>query len=215
MIRLDLHVHTQYSYDSKTTLKQVFRAAEKAGLDGVAITDHGTVEGALRALRLKPKIFVVPGMEVDAKGGHILALGVRERVPEGLSVLETVERIRELGGLAVASHLYAFFKSCHWSLEELSSFDAIEVINASAIPFGRSTRRSFRVARALGLPMVAGSDAHIPEAIGYAYTVVDAETSLDDVLEAIRKGRTQPVGRATPILLKLKKWMAWRPRIKE
>ncbi|HDI42379.1 MAG TPA: PHP domain-containing protein, partial [Candidatus Bathyarchaeota archaeon] len=155
MIRLDLHVHTQYSYDSKTTLKQVFRAAEKAGLDGVAITDHGTVEGALKALRLKPKIFVVPGMEVDAKGGHILALGVRERVPEGLSVLETVERIHELGGLAVASHLYAFFKSCHWSLEELSSFDAIEVINASAIPFGRSTRRSFRVARALGLPMVA------------------------------------------------------------
>jgi len=45
--------------------------------------------------------------------------------------------------------------------------------------------------------------------------MVDAETSLDDVLEAIRKGLTQPVGRATPILLKLKKWMAWRPRIKE
>jgi len=45
-LKIDLHVHTRFSRDSKTTLREVVLYAKMRKLDGVAITDHDTVEGA-------------------------------------------------------------------------------------------------------------------------------------------------------------------------
>ena len=205
MIRLDLHVHTCYSHDSRTRPRDVLKAVKKARLDGVAITDHSTVDGALRLIQLNPPFLVIPGVEVEAAGGHVIALGVTENVPGGLSPEETVERIHELGGLAVLAHPFALLKRFRWSLNQSRLFDAVEVINSSSFPFHRSVRKSEELAESLGLPRVAGSDAHVPEAIGMAYTVVDSDSNVDDVLHAIKSGLTTPVGRPMPWRLRLKK----------
>jgi predicted metal-dependent phosphoesterase TrpH len=46
------------------------------------------------------------------------------------------------------------------------------------------------------LPQTAGSDSHIPETIGKAYTVVDVESiHVASVLDAIRNGQVAPEGR--------------------
>ncbi len=202
-VKVDLHVHTVYSSDSLITLEQLVFWAKRRGLSAVAVTDHNCVEGALKMAKEK-NFLVIPGTEVTSRDGHIVALNVREVIPRDLSADETVARIHAAGGVAVACHPFALFKG---SLGKHTSgkFDAIETINASASPFKRSVRKAEEVAARFGLPRVAGTDAHYAPAIGYAYTVVDAELSVDAVVKAIAAGRCQPFGVPVPFKLKLEK----------
>ncbi|MEM3356977.1 MAG: CehA/McbA family metallohydrolase [Candidatus Bathyarchaeia archaeon] len=202
-LKIDLHVHTCYSYDALITHEELLFYAKKHGLDGVAITDHDTTEGALKIAK-KTDFLVVPSIEVSSLNGHIVGLNVRENIPKGLSVEETVDKIHEVGGIAVACHPKALFKG---SLGENvnSKFDAVEVINASAFPFAYTVKRSRKLASTLRIAEVAGSDAHHGPEIGCAYTVVDAEASVEEVVKAIKKGLCQPFGKAIPLVMRLKR----------
>lgn len=203
MLKIDLHVHTIYSYDALTTPKDLVFYAKKRGLDGVAVTDHDRIDGALKIAK-ETDFLVVPGIEISSLNGHIIGLNVDELVPAELSVDETLDRIHDAGGIAVACHPVTFFKE---SLKGCisSSFDAVEVINASAFPFSYSVRRSREIASRLRIACVGGSDAHYGPEIGYAYTLVDAEPAADEVVNAIRKGSCSPHGRAIPLIMRFKK----------
>jgi len=193
-LRIDLHLHTNYSRDARTTLEEAIQYAKKRQLDGIAVTDHDTVQGA-RRLAEERDFLVIPGIEVSSRHGHILGLNITEPVPPRLDIAETAERIRLLGGLAVIAHPAVIIKGLGTRIHSASGIDAVEVINASAIPFSLSIYLSHRLALRLRLPETAGSDSHYPDEIGSAYTVVDADSDRDDVIEAIRKGRTEPVGK--------------------
>jgi predicted metal-dependent phosphoesterase TrpH len=199
-INVDLHVHTTYSKDSLITPKDLIYFAKKRGLNAVAVTDHNSLDGAYKIAK-ETDFLVIPGMEISSADGHIVALNVKELIPRGLSALETVERIHNAGGVAIACHPYASFKG---ALQEkvCSTFDAIEVINARAIPFKRSVKKAEQKAKSLSLPRVAGTDAHYGPQIGYGYTVIEApELSIEAVLKAIVKGDCQPFGQAVPFTL--------------
>jgi predicted metal-dependent phosphoesterase TrpH len=105
-LRLDTHVHTRFSYDAAGFVRAVLAAAREAGLDGLAVTDHDTVEGARRAARLAPEygLFVLPGVEVSTAEGHLLALGTETAPAPGRPMAETAETVRDRGGVAVAAH---------------------------------------------------------------------------------------------------------------
>lgn len=202
-LKIDLHVHTIYSTDSLITPKELIFHAKKRGLDGVAITDHDRIDGALK-ITDETDFLIVPGIEVSSLNGHIIGLNVNELVPPKLSVDETLDRIHEAGGIAIACHPITFFKES--LMGHISSrFDAIEVINSSAFPFNHSVKRNEETASRLGLARVAGSDAHYGPEIGYAYTLVDAESNIDEIIMAIRKGSCSPHGRAIPLTMRLKK----------
>jgi len=202
-IKVDLHVHTLYSPDSLITPQQLVYYARKRGLDGVAVTDHDRIDGALKIAR-ETDFFVIPGVEVSSLNGHIVALNVRELIPKGLGADETTERIHDAGGIAVASHPANFLKI---SLGKYTSrkFDAVETINASAIPFRYSTKNSQKIASRLGLARVGGSDAHYGPEIASAYTLVNSKVDSEKVVEAIRKGLCEPVGGAIPVMTRLRR----------
>jgi len=203
MLKIDLHVHTIYSYDALITPKELVFYAKKRGLDGVAITDHDRIDGALKIAK-ETDFLVVPGVEISSLNGHIIGLNVDELVPPKLSVDETLDRIHEAGGIAIACHPITFFKE---SLKGHISprFDAIEVINSSAFPFNYSVRHTEKIASRLGIARVAGSDAHYGPEIGYAYTLVNAESEVGGVVDAIRKGLCSPHGKAIPLTMRFKK----------
>lgn len=203
-VKIDLHVHTVYSPDSLITLKELVFWAIKRGLNAVAVTDHNRVEGALKMAR-ETDFLIIPGTEINSSDGHIVALNVHEVIPRDLSAEETVDKIHEAGGTAVACHPFALLKGS-LGKHANSKFDVIETINASASPFKRSVRKAEEVAERFKLPRVAGTDAHYAPAIGYAYTVVDAELGVDAVVKAIAAGRCQPFGEPVPPMLKLEKY---------
>ena len=202
-LKIDLHVHTNCSPDSLITPEELVFHAKKRGLDGVAVVDHERFDGALKIAKMTD-LLIIPGMEIESLDGHIVGLNIREIVPKKLSADETIDEIHEAGGIAVACHPVAFFKG-GVGKHTNSKFDAVEVINSSAIPFKYSMKHSQALASRLGVGRVAGSDAHYAPEIGYAYTVVNAELETEKIISAIRKGSCQPFGRAIPLTMRLKK----------
>jgi hypothetical protein len=207
-LKIDLHVHTNYSYDSVITPEELMFYAKKRGLDGVAITDHDRLDGALKIAE-RADFFIIPGTEITSSEGHIVALNVENPISKGLDAGETVDEIHRAGGLAVACHPATLYKGS-LGMHTREKFDAVEVINASAFPFNLSVKRAKRLASELQASEVAGTDAHYGPEIGYAYTMIEAEQTVDGVMEAIHKGLCQPFGRAIPWRLRLKRFFATR-----
>lgn len=198
MFRYDLHVHTEHSRDGFGSIAEAVRAARARGLNGIAITDHDTVDGNLEAAKIGPDDFVViPGIEVSSKDGHILGLGVSEPIPRGLSATETVASIKGQGGLAIAAHPFGLGRRV--GIASKAKFDAIEVFNSRTY---LGNRLAYRFAERNGLPMVAGSDAHHPDEIGLAGVTINCEPKIDVILESIAEGEASIFGRKlSPIVL--------------
>lgn len=204
MLSVELHTHSNLSYDGRDPVELLLEQAGAVGLDAIAITDHDEIAASLRAAELAPEYGLVgiPGTEITSEAGHVLGIGVDERVPPGLSYGETLERIHDLGGIAIVPHPFQSSRSgvgAKVSRDELARADAIEVYNSRLLT-GRSNRKAKRFARSRGLPMTAGSDAHIGEMVGQAVTRVDTrgERSVEAILAGIREGRTSVDGRRTP-----------------
>ena len=202
-VKADLHVHTVYSPDSLITPKELVYYAKLRGLNAVAVTDHNRVEGALKIAK-ETNFLIIPGTEISSLNGHIVGLNVKEVIPKHLSAEETVERIHAAGGVAIACHPFALLKGSVGK-HVTAKFDAVEVINASAFPFGRSVRRAQVVAETFGLTRVAGTDAHYGPQIGAAYTVIDAEPNVDAIAKAILEGKCEPFGKPVSFTLKVEK----------
>ena len=200
-VKADLHVHTTYSEDSTITPKELVFYAKKRGLNAVAVTDHNSLAGAFK-IAGETDFLVIPGMEVSSRDGHIVALNVQELIPRGLGADETVERIHQAGGVAIACHPFALFKGS-LGKNVSAKFDAVEVINARAFPFTRSVRKAEKIAADLKLPRVAGTDAHYGPQIGYGYTSIQSEPTVEAIVKAIMAGRCQPCGRPVPVVLNL------------
>jgi len=198
-----MHIHTYYSSDSSITTKELTFYSKKQNLDGVAIVDHDTIDGLDEFSKIKD-LLVIPGVEIKTSQGHILAINVNSNIRSGLSFTQTIDEIHDAGGLAIAAHPKALIKGV--SKEKLlANLDALEVINASAIPFMLSTRKNKEIAIKLNLPQIGGSDAHYAPEIGMAYTSIKASANVDSVVEAIIKGAVTPFGRSIPYNIRLKR----------
>ena len=204
MLSVELHCHSALSYDGRDPVELLLEQAAAVGLDAIAVTDHDEIDASLDAASKAAEYGLVgiPGMEVSSAAGHVLALGVEERVPPGMTFAETLTRIRELGGLAVVPHPFQESRSgvlANVDRETLATADAIEVYNSRLLT-GRANRQAERFAREYSLPMTAGSDAHISEMVGQAVTKVETGgvETVDAILDAIRRGDTTVEGKRTP-----------------
>ncbi len=195
-LRGDMHMHTTVS-DGRDPPDRVVLAAHERGLDFIAVTDHDSFEGAIRARRAAEgmglDIIVVVGNEVRTTRGDVLvycAGKVPDRLPR--DPLELVDYMHEEGCLVVPAHPFDKRRKGVGDLVYEARWDAIEVFNAHSDPF--SNRRAQEAARELGLPGLANSDAHIADAVGSAYNIVEAEDADEEaILRAIRGGRVTPV----------------------
>ncbi len=177
-------------------MEEIIHYAKKRKLDGLSITDHNTIEGAIK-LAKKNQITIIPGLEIEASGCHILGLNLTTIIPPKLSIPETVQKIHNEGGVAIIAHPGAILKTrSQQETTQESNIDAVETINSASFPFSLSTYLSRRLAERMKLPQTGGSDAHHAAEIGTAFTLVDSESNPDDIAEAIRKGAITPDGKA-------------------
>jgi predicted metal-dependent phosphoesterase TrpH len=201
MIKLDLHIHSQYSEDAIGAPKDIIKSLKKKGLQGMAITDHNTVEGGLKAVKIAPKDFIViPGIEISTADGHILALNVEKNIAGNLSIQETVEKILDQGGTPIVPHLFRNMSGI--KKEKLKTIhqkiNTIEVFNACSMP--KTNLKIAKIAKEFNLGGTGGSDSHDPAYAGYAYTVVDtADMNADAVLSEINKKKTWGEGITMPL----------------
>jgi predicted metal-dependent phosphoesterase TrpH len=209
----DLHLHTIYSYDGTASLAAVLGRAKQLGLDVIAITDHDIITGALKATEIAPNygVEVIPGIEITTSEGDLLALFITEKVEPGLSLIETVLRVRRLGGFCIAPHPMAGGMG-------MKSLSARSILNALRDPYVAETligietyngtsidRISNHYANILGsrlnVAKTGSSDAHIIDTIGFGVTEFEG-SSAADLLAALKNKATR--------VRKHKEWSAFR-----
>jgi len=193
--KFELHCHSYYSKGKKIPWEgipspsEIIKHAKKIGLSGIALTDHNSIDGLKEAEAEAKKLGIVfiPGIEINSEKGHIIGLGINEKVERGLSVDETIEKIHSQGGIAVAPHPFDGEK--YGIRAEMVKADAVEVFNSFDIDRLGNFLTS-RKAERLGLKKVVGSDAHAVEMIGNSFIKTDAD-DMDSVLKNIKQGSVE------------------------
>ncbi len=168
-MKADLHVHTLYSNDGRTTLEELLDTAERLGIGCIAVTDHNEFR-AYEELKDNGRIIIIPAEEVSSAEGHIVALGIDRLIPRDMSIQDTIDAIHEAGGYAFAAHPYRWWSGLGEKNTLAYPFDGIEARNGRSIP--SANVKSQRLAEKVGKPMTAGSDAHTPGHIGEGYVVL-------------------------------------------
>lgn len=181
---LDIHLHSFFS-DGINSPVEMAQQVKKLGLSGFALTDHDTVKGhkIAKETAKKLKLKFIPGIEVTSAEGHILGLFVEELIPPNLSAAETVDKIHELGGVAIAVHPYDHFRPGVKDAVKTVKFDYIETYNTRTL-FIPDNWKAQKAADELNLKTVAGSDAHAIEEVGFG--TIEART-LDDIIKGKAK----------------------------
>lgn len=199
-MKIDPHIHSIYSGDSNSQVKDILKQAQKVGLNAIAISDHNTVKGskfAIKESKNMDNLLVVPSIEISTYSGHILGFGVTEAIPKGKSAIETVERIRDLGGLAIIPHPYSYYRhGLFTKIDDNLSNDGVETLNARYI-IGYSNSHAKELAKNKNLARFGSSDSHFIKSIGDCYTEIDCDCNVDDILDAIQKKKTTPKGKKT------------------
>lgn len=191
-MRFETHCHSQYSRDSLSKIEGLIRVAKQRNIDRLAITDHNTIEGALRARDIDPDLIVV-GEEILTTKGELLAFYVNAQVPSGLEPMQAIERLKKQDAFISVSH--PFDRLRHgWNLADLQEIipyiDAIEVFNARSFP-KKINQQALTFAADHQLAGTAGSDAHTLAEVGMAIMLLPAFDSAKELRNAITSVRLE------------------------
>jgi predicted metal-dependent phosphoesterase TrpH len=190
-------VGTKIVWEGLNSPAEIMHAAKKKGLEAIAITDHNSNDAWKEAAAAAKRegIIFIPGMEISSSQGHILGLGLNEFIPRDMGMEETVERIHDQGGLAVAAHPYDI--KGEGVRDDYRKADAVEVFNALNVDWF-ANRFTENKLRSVDMPKVVGSDAHNTAMLGHAVNIMDAHDA-DSILKEIRMGRVQHEKNYIPI----------------
>ncbi len=194
-MKLDLHLHTNYSPDSLNTVRDIAAKSSKLGIVP-ALTDHGNTNA--HAAAEEAGLEFIPGEEMKTKAGDLIGLFLTEQIEDRRDFLETLDRIREQGAIAYVPHMYDTTRQGVSSEELAKKADIIEVLN------GHCTRacndKALAFAERNGKLRGAGSDAHLIFEFGRCWIEVedfDIENPKE-FLKAVKKGKI--CGEAKPTI---------------
>jgi predicted metal-dependent phosphoesterase TrpH len=189
-MKCDFHIHSCYSYDSASRPKDIVDTAIKNGIQCVAIADHGNIKGSLEAREYARDlpILVIISEEVKSKRGDILALNIKEPIPNKLSAEETITRIHSQGGTAVIAHPFGSMCGFDGNMKDIMErAEAVEVLNASVF---WGNRKALDLMKKNGYAFTVGSDAHFTNFIGKVWLELPVEykntLTPEFVMEAVK-----------------------------
>jgi len=188
LIQADLHIHTVYSSDSliqpKTLVDQL---VAHSSIKVAAVTDHDSIRGCRATVELAsayPDILIIPGVEISTPQGDMLVLGTEELPPRPWTPEAVIDYAKSIGGVSIVAHPYREYGM--GDLARNYKVEAIEVLNGGSTAAANIEAKE--LARSMGLPGTAGSDAHQLSELFSVCSKIDASLNVDAVLRAIKKG---------------------------
>lgn len=184
-MKFDLHIHTFRSFDSLTSYESIIRQVQQSGLDGIAVTDHNTMQGAFELAAMAP-FPVILGEEVMTEEGEVIGYFMQEEIPRGVALEEAIARIHEQGGIVSVPHPVDRIRR-HPALGKkallrvIDQIDMIEGYNGRCL-LAADNQHAREIARQYGKPLTAGSDAHYPTEIGRCYVEIGPFTGAQEFL---------------------------------
>jgi glycosyltransferase involved in cell wall biosynthesis len=191
-IDVDLHMHTDHSFDCATPVEVLLETARRQGLGAIAVTDHNEVSGAFEAAGKAAEygVKVIVGEEVKtASQGEVIGLFLSEKIPRGLSMEETVAEIKRQGGVVYVPHpfdrMHAVPDYKHL-LTILEDVDAIEIYNPR-VAIGSFNEEAERFAAKYRILAAAGSDSHVAQGLGSVRVRMPDFDGPEEFLESLRE----------------------------
>ncbi len=214
-IRTEFHCHTRYSKDSLLDPQTLLEVSRRKKIDRLVITDHNTIEGALRAQEIEPERVIV-GEEIMTLAGELLAFFLKEEIPPGLPPDETITRLRAQNAFICVSHPFDHLRKGHWNLSKLEEIvphvDAIETFNARCMwPGFNDKAREF--ARKHNKLEIVGSDAHAAFELGKATLRLSDFHDSASLEESLRHAQPE-VSLSAPWVHLTSRYAVWRKKIK-
>ena len=189
LIDVDLHMHTDHSYDCATPVEVLLAEARTRGLGAIAITDHNEISGALEAQGKTDGLEVIVGEEVKtASQGEVIGLFLQAKIPRGMTLAETIAEIKRQGGLVYVPHPFDRLHSVpdyEHLLDVLDDVDAIEIFNPR-VAISEFNDEALRFAAKYRIPAGAGSDAHVPQGLGSVRIRMREFNGPQEFLESLR-----------------------------
>ena len=189
LIDVDLHMHTDHSYDCATPVEVLLAEAKAQGLGAIAITDHNEISGAIDAHSKSDGIKVIVAEEVKtADQGEVIGLFIEQKIPRGMTLQQTIDEIKRQGGLVYVPHPFDRLHSVpdyEHLLDVLDDVDAIEVFNPR-VAINEFNDEAVRFAAKYRIPAGAGSDAHVPQGLGSVRIRMRDFDGPDEFLESLR-----------------------------
>jgi predicted metal-dependent phosphoesterase TrpH len=188
LIQADLHIHTVYSSDSLIQPKSLVDMLVAHNFIKVAaVTDHDSVRGCRATVELAaayPDILIIPGVEISTTDGDMLVLGTEELPPKPWTPESIVDYAKSIDAITIVAHPFR-----EYGMGELArkyNVNAIEVLNGNSSAAANSEAKA--LAKSMGLPGTAGSDAHQVSELFSVNAKVEADLNVESVLKAIKKG---------------------------
>lgn len=176
--------------DCLTSLEDIVARCNKTGINCLAIADHGTTDGA-KKIQESTSFKIIVAEEILTEFGEIMGMFLTETIPSGLSVEETISRIRKQDGIVCIPHPYDVIRSSalkrHSLMKIIDDVDVIEVFNARN-HFPNCNNQAKSLANRFHKLSSAGSDAHIAEEIGNTYVEMPDFITKDDFRSSLSKG---------------------------
>lgn len=197
-MKYDLHIHSKYSLDSASEPERIVKIAKRRGLDGIAITDHGTIKGGLEAKKYETEDFeVVVGSEVLTERGEIIGVFIYDEI-KSKNIHGVINEIRKQDGVVIVPHPFDTLRrsSFHITKDYAKLVDAIEGFNSRCI-FKKYNIQAKKFGNKHIIPLVGGSDAHFLNEIGNGGII----TENDNIKDAIRKNDIVLFERESPLVL--------------
>lgn len=201
-INAELHCHNSFSnfhvgeeeppYDCNISIRDQLERSYNLGLNAIFVTNHNTLDGYHQLLEYKndhekfKNIDVFPAEEITIdNGAHVLAYGLYDEIPAGISLDDVIDKIRDQGGVSSAPHPFSLLDALR---DNAKKCDMVEVFNSNNIDI-LSNARATQFALDNDMIQVAGSDSHVISTLGRCVNVIDSENNLDDILRAMKKGK--------------------------
>ncbi len=203
-VNAELHCHNSFSnfhvgaeeppYDCNISIRDQLERSHSLGLDAVFVTNHNTLEGYHQMLEYKSNhekfkgIDIFPAEEITTENGeHVLAYGVHDAIPAGISFDEIMDEMEKQGAVSSAPHPFGLINALR---DDAKKCDMIEVFNSNNVDV-MSNARAAQFALDNEMVKVAGSDSHVLSTLGRCVNVIDSESNLDDVLRAMKQGKIE------------------------
>jgi predicted metal-dependent phosphoesterase TrpH len=192
LIDIDLHMHTDHSSDCATPVEVLIETARDRGFGAIAITDHNEVSGAFAAAKVAEglgdfKIIIAEEVKT-AEQGEVIGLFIKEKIPRGMTMAETIAEIRRQGGLVYVPHPFDRMHSVpdyEHLLDMVEEIDLIEVFNPR-VAITSFNEEAERFARKYNITPAAGSDNHVAQGLGSVRIRLHDFDGPEEFLESMR-----------------------------
>jgi predicted metal-dependent phosphoesterase TrpH len=189
VLRVDLHLHSNFSHDGQNSLEELLARSREVGLDRIALTDHNTVEGALKLAQMAPELTIV-GEEAKTREGEVIGLFITDRLPPYVMPEEVMDLIHDMGGLTYLPHPLDRRRANFRPERLMRLADRIDIIETYN-PWCETSANAAAAALAadLGKVTATGSDSHGIQELGRSWMEIEDYQSPAEFLEKLRLAR--------------------------